>query len=223
MTIHHLNCGLLQAPGCPAAACHCLLLESESRLVLVDTGIGLQDIQDPLRRVGQVAIDAAGFQFHEHLTAARQIAALGWSPRDVTEIVLTHGDADHAGGLVDFPRRGSISEIYLLPLFGHTLGHCGVAIQDGDSWLVHVGDAYYLRVELSDDRHPISQLTALRAMDDWQRRESLEKIRQLAQHRNITTLGYHDFSEFPVRPSVRRRQQTDCHAGDASLPGPREP
>jgi glyoxylase-like metal-dependent hydrolase (beta-lactamase superfamily II) len=32
-------------------------------------------------------------------------------------------------------------EMYLLPLFGHTAGHCGVAVKDGDGWLLHVGDA----------------------------------------------------------------------------------
>jgi glyoxylase-like metal-dependent hydrolase (beta-lactamase superfamily II) len=31
--------------------------------------------------------------------------------------------------------------MWLLPLFGHTAGHCGVAIQDGGGWLFHVGDA----------------------------------------------------------------------------------
>jgi len=32
-------------------------------------------------------------------------------------------------------------EMYLLPLFGHTAGHCGVAVKDGARWLLHVADA----------------------------------------------------------------------------------
>ena len=32
-------------------------------------------------------------------------------------------------------------EMYLLPLFGHSPGHCGVAVKDGDGWLLHVADA----------------------------------------------------------------------------------
>jgi len=32
-------------------------------------------------------------------------------------------------------------EMYLIPLFGHTAGHCGVAVKDGDGWLFHVADA----------------------------------------------------------------------------------
>jgi len=31
--------------------------------------------------------------------------------------------------------------MYLIPLFGHTSGHCGVAIKDGDGWLFQGGDA----------------------------------------------------------------------------------
>ena len=32
-------------------------------------------------------------------------------------------------------------EMYLIPLFGHTRGHCGVAIQDENGWLFQCGDA----------------------------------------------------------------------------------
>jgi glyoxylase-like metal-dependent hydrolase (beta-lactamase superfamily II) len=32
-------------------------------------------------------------------------------------------------------------EMWLVPLFGHTRGHCGVAIRTASGWLFHVGDA----------------------------------------------------------------------------------
>lgn len=35
--------------------------------------------------------------------------------------------------------------IYLIPLFGHTRGHCGVAIQDGDNWIFQKGDGIVAR------------------------------------------------------------------------------
>ena len=31
--------------------------------------------------------------------------------------------------------------MWLLPLFGHTSGHCGVAVSNGAGWLLHTGDA----------------------------------------------------------------------------------
>lgn len=245
--MHHINCGYLHKPPGPRAVCHCLLLEGKSGLILVDTGIGLLDVQRPTERLGQPLIDMAGFLFDEADTAVRQIEKLGLRPADVKHIVLTHGDPDHAGGLADFPEaqvhvsveehdsitRGSwryipiqfahgprwktwprsehrwfglearpldlglASEAFLVPLFGHTQGHCGVAIPQGDRWLLHVGDAYYLRVELSTDDHPVSALAAQRADDDAQRRATLEHLRRLHQtHAAVIDLcGYHDAEE----------------------------
>lgn len=249
MKIHHLNCGLLHAPPNPPASCHCLLLEQAGQLVLIDTGLGLQDIAQPMERIGPETIAAAGFQFHEHLTALRQIERLGFKPSDVTDIVLTHGDPDHAGGLADFPNAAvhvsaeehsaiktggprysplqfahgprwvvhsrfdepwlgisvrplqllAGSDIFLVPLPGHTRGHCGVAVREEDRWLMHVGDAYYLKAELTTDDHPVSALASVRAQDDRMRRESLALLRRLAQDHGeqVQLIGYHDFSEFP--------------------------
>jgi glyoxylase-like metal-dependent hydrolase (beta-lactamase superfamily II) len=41
--------------------------------------------------------------FREEMTAVRHVARLGFDPRDVRHILLTHLDFDHAGGLDDFP------------------------------------------------------------------------------------------------------------------------
>ncbi len=43
----------------------------------------------------------------------------------------------------DFPaaRLPFEPEMWLVPLFGHSRGHCGVAIQTEGGWLFHVGDA----------------------------------------------------------------------------------
>lgn len=94
---------------------------------------------------------------------------------------------------------GFASEVLLIPLFGHTLGHCGVAVRRGERWALHVGDAYYLRVELETDDHPVSLLAAARADDDALRRASLGQLRRLARDHGdeIDLFGYHDGSEFP--------------------------
>jgi glyoxylase-like metal-dependent hydrolase (beta-lactamase superfamily II) len=101
MRIHHLNCGTLRLPGAPMV-CHVLLLETDAGLVLVDSGFGLADIADPARRIGpfrhviRPLLDPAE-------TAIRQVERLGFDPRDVRHILLTHFDIDHIGGLSDFP------------------------------------------------------------------------------------------------------------------------
>jgi glyoxylase-like metal-dependent hydrolase (beta-lactamase superfamily II) len=95
---------------------------------------------------------------------------------------------------------GFSAEVLLVPLFGHTLGHCGVAVQQEGRWLLHVGDAYYLRAELTTDDHPVSAIACQRADDDAQRRESLERLRDLVRHHGeeVDLVGYHDLAELPA-------------------------
>jgi glyoxylase-like metal-dependent hydrolase (beta-lactamase superfamily II) len=95
---------------------------------------------------------------------------------------------------------GFESEVLLIHLPGHTIGHCGVAVQQGDRWLLHVGDAYYLRVETVSDDHPVSQLAAQRADDNEQRLASLAEIKRLLRDHSdeIDLFGYHDPAEFPA-------------------------
>lgn len=83
--------------------CHCLLIETEDTLVLIDTGFGLQDVADPPSRLSRFFLTMLSPKFREDMTAARQIERLGFSVTDVRHIVLTHLDFDHAGGLDDFP------------------------------------------------------------------------------------------------------------------------
>lgn len=114
MRVHHLNCGT----HCPLGGAffdgasrgalanivtHCLLIETDQGLVLVDTGCGLQDVQRTHARLPWVWPMVLNVRLHARDTALRQIEALGFSARDVRHIVLTHLDFDHAGGIEDFP------------------------------------------------------------------------------------------------------------------------
>ncbi|MGD8604965.1 MAG: hypothetical protein PVF49_10390, partial [Anaerolineales bacterium] len=40
------------------------------------------------------------------------------------------------------------SQILLVPLVGHSAGHCGVAIEVEGSWLMHCGDAFVRQVQI---------------------------------------------------------------------------
>src|SRR5205823_4708337 len=39
--------------------------------------------------------------------------------------------------------KGLPPEILLIPLAGHTRGHAAVAVETGEGWLLHAGDAYF--------------------------------------------------------------------------------
>ena len=82
---------------------HCLLVEMANGLVLVDTGFGLADVATPKERLGRPFLFATRPELRPEQTAVRQIEALGFDPRDVRDVVVTHLDLDHAGGLSDFP------------------------------------------------------------------------------------------------------------------------
>lgn len=82
---------------------HCLLIETGTELILVDTGFGLRDVQDPKSRISKFFLEMVSPDFREELTAIRQIEKLGFDANDVRHIILTHLDFDHAGGLDDFP------------------------------------------------------------------------------------------------------------------------
>jgi glyoxylase-like metal-dependent hydrolase (beta-lactamase superfamily II) len=115
MRVHHLNCGTMRPlgggliDGRPGAlrraemVCHCLLLESESGLVLVETGIGTPGVRRPKEWLGTEFELLVAPRSGEAETAVAQVERLGFDPGDVRHVVLTHLDLDHAGGLVDFP------------------------------------------------------------------------------------------------------------------------
>lgn len=185
--------------------CHCLLVETVNRLVLVDTGFGLQDVRHPRPRLSAFFLALLAPDLREAMTAVRQVERLGFRPSDVSDIVLTHLDFDHAGGLDDFPAArvhlmedeqraaerqrtwldrqryrppqwgsrerwrayaardggdrwfgfdsvrslaGLDTDLALVPLPGHTLGHAAVAVRDDGGWLLQAGDAYFDRREL---------------------------------------------------------------------------
>jgi glyoxylase-like metal-dependent hydrolase (beta-lactamase superfamily II) len=89
------------------------------------------------------------------------------------------------------------TEIFLVPLFGHTMGHCGVALKINDKWLFYIADAYYMRVELHDNNHPVNELAKIRADSNDLRIATVDKIRKLINnHPEIDVFGYHDIEEF---------------------------
>lgn len=244
--VHHLHCGTM----CPICAplfgqsgfkaeivCHCLLIETDQGLVLVDTGLGIQDYLQPKQRLGSFVTRLGAIVSDLSLTATAQIQQLGFQPSEVKHILISHLDFDHAGGISDFPNatihilstefnaaqshsfKNKIryrtqqfnshrywnfiepmqdetwfnfthvqalklfnDEILMIPLPGHSAGHCGIAIKQHDNWLLFCGDAYYSHLEL-DPKHHLPSLTLterLLAFDNLQRIQTLTNIQQLA-------------------------------------------
>jgi glyoxylase-like metal-dependent hydrolase (beta-lactamase superfamily II) len=115
MRIHHLNCGTMRPASrrltngrgglfeAATLTCHCLLVETDHGLVLVDSGFGLRDLADPVAAHGTWFLRLTRPALDPDETAVRQVTRLGYRPTDVRHIVLTHLDPDHTGGISDFP------------------------------------------------------------------------------------------------------------------------
>ncbi len=230
---------------------HCLLVERDSGLLLIDTGFSTADVADP-SRLPWFFRQAMGPALDATEPAIAQIRALGLDPGDVTDLALTHLDLDHAGGLVDFPAatvhvyadelhaarhprpqeraryrsvqwahgpkwrehriageswRGFESvtalgdDVLLVPLLGHTRGHCGVAVRTGDDeWLLHAGDSYFHAGEVLTPpsyNRTLSVFQSMIAASNSQRRRNQERLRDLvADHPEIRVFSAHDPTEF---------------------------
>lgn len=83
--------------------CHCLVLEVDDGLVLVDSGMGVGDLIDPRAALGALFTTVTRPRRDVADSAVRQIERFGFRAADVRHIVVTHLDLDHAGGIPDFP------------------------------------------------------------------------------------------------------------------------
>ena len=95
-------------------------------------------------------------------------------------------------------------EILMVPLLGHSAGHCGIAIKQQNQWLLFCGDAYYSHLELNpaNKLRSLSLLEKTFAEDNEKRLINLKKLQHLAQHEpTIEIICAHD-------PHELRRYQT---------------
>lgn len=274
MRVHHLSCGTMCPWGGrlwdgfsplvrPATfVCHCLLIETEAGLVLVDTGFGLADVDHP-QRLSTVFRLANRIRLREADTARRQVEARGFDAADVRHIVLTHLDFDHAGGIGDFPaatvhvldteldaamaRDGFLErgryrpmqwsgpvnwqpyssdgerwfgftcvrnlvglppDILLVPLAGHTRGHCGVAVRTLDGWLLHAGDAYFFHGQI--EARPRTPLV----LGFFQRRVDMDRATRLANQERLRALKQRHDGEVTIFNSHDAVDYENCLCAD---------
>ena len=88
-------------------------------------------------------------------------------------------------------------EIALIPLPGHTAGHCGVALKTADGWLLHCGDAFFFHGEVeSPPRCPpgLRLFQNLNQHDGKARHHNQERLRELRREHGdeVTLICSHD-------------------------------
>lgn len=234
--------------------CHCLLVESNDGLVLIDTGFAKSVLERP-KSMGLLYL-FLGLKSAVESAAVEQIKRLGFTAKDVRHLIPTHLDNDHAGAIFDFPEAtihtsvqelnaavrprgfvekaryrqfnegeksrwhvhpledgedwfgfkgvkavpGTKDDILLIPLFGHTAGHFGVAVKTEGKWLLHVGDAYYNRSELTVEKTFGLRLFQWIAHGNYSlAMQNQRRLAELQQNHGdqIEMLSAHDPSEMP--------------------------
>ncbi len=231
----------------------------------MDTGYGEQATVRPDDWVGQDLLRRTNPVLDHPI--AKQVEALGFSRTDVRDIIVTHLDLDHAGGLADFPEatvhvhqaeldavarqpydrrqrmryrpaqfghgpkwstydesdssddhwfgfqavrqlHGLPPEILMVPLAGHTPGHVGVALDTGDGWLLHAGDAYSYHGQLADKPSMPLGARVFQWSVDTQRQRRIDNQRRLRDlvrdHRSmVTVFSSHCATEFEQLRAAR--------------------
>ena len=231
------------------AVTQCLLIEGKDSLTLIDTGIGKKQILENLNgNLNWAHKNLFGFKFSVDESAIEQIKKLGFNPKDVKDIFVTHLDFDHAGGIPDFPwatihtsneelltskNKWSIhnkrycrelwknhirirpydsskgesldsllnvqrphlvdSDIYLIPLPGHTLGHFGYYLKENN--LFFAGDGFLHNCQLNESvaNTPLilKIYNSISTMDSDLYDTSLNNIKEIKK-RNIQVVNSHD-------------------------------
>ena len=120
-------------------------------------------------------------------------------------------------------------DVRLVALPGHTPGHAGVAVRAGDRWLLHAGDAYLHRHELSGAPGVPVGMKAFRLLrdeDDATRAKTLRALRRLARRAGdrVAIFSAHDAPEYRARTAPERafaavRRAARARPREAAGPG----
>lgn len=78
--------------------CRCLLLESNEKKILIDTGLGSDFEEKYGPKLGPQFAKFYAVQGKDESGVIRALKEKGLSPDDITDVILTHLHFDHAGG-----------------------------------------------------------------------------------------------------------------------------
>jgi glyoxylase-like metal-dependent hydrolase (beta-lactamase superfamily II) len=102
-------------------------------------------------------------------------------------------------------------DILMIPLPGHTLGHCGIAVRGKDKWLLHAGDAYFFHGQI-EQRPRVPVVLGL-----FQRRADMDRAARLANQERLRALKQRHDSAVTIVNSHDPEHYESCrcaaHAG----------
>lgn len=159
---------------------------------------GLSDFPDAVVHVHRTELDAAlardTFRARKRYRPPMWAHGPRWSPYDATGDPWLGFEA-----VRELP--GLPPQILAVPLFGHTHGHVGVAVERTDGWLLHAGDAYFDDREVKQPVRACGPGPALFQLvvttERGPRRHNQDRLRALhAEHPEVAMFAAHNPFEY---------------------------
>jgi glyoxylase-like metal-dependent hydrolase (beta-lactamase superfamily II) len=116
----------------------------------------------------------------------------------------TYGEeGDDWFGLRAVRGLADVDDVALVPLFGHSRGHCGIAARVGERWLLHAGDAYFHHREIDEVAFcppGLALFGRLTQVDSRARRQNQRRLGELRRRNRggIDVFCAHDPDEFDL-------------------------
>lgn len=160
----------------------------------LDHGGGMADF--PWARVHLHGVELRAAQARATLMERERYRPIHWAHDPKWQAYEDQGD-DWFGIRAIRKLEGLSAEIALVPLFGHSRGHSGVAVKDGDRWLLHAGDAYFHHGELELPRRCPPALDAFQKLVQFDAKARWENSARLGKlHREkqgwVSIFSAHD-------------------------------
>jgi glyoxylase-like metal-dependent hydrolase (beta-lactamase superfamily II) len=162
----------------------------------IDHAGGLPDFPDA--KVHLHAREHAAATTRRHFKERERYLPAHWSHGPKWELYTEDGDTWR--GLPAIARLRHVdADIGILPMHGHTRGHCAIIVRDRERWLVHAGDAYFHSTSITGGSVPLGfrAFELATEMSSSQRRASLAALRRLRESYNdVALFCAHDPQEY---------------------------
>lgn len=166
---------------------------------------GLSDFPDAHVHVHETELAAA--RRRHGMRGRRRYRPRMWA-HDPKWRTYTHGGEPWLGFDAVREMDGLGDDVLMVPLFGHTHGHCGIAVSTADGWLLHAGDAYFDAREIKLPQRRCGLEVALFQLmvttERAGRRHNQDRLRTLhVDHSDVDIFCAHN--PFEYRELVQRR------------------
>jgi len=159
---------------------------------------GLSDFPDAAVHVHATELEAA--RRRDGLRGRKRYRPKMWA-HDPKWRAYTSGGEPWLGFDAVRGMAGLSDDVLMVPLFGHTHGHCGIAVNTTDGWLLHAGDAYFDAREIKQPQRRCGLSVELFQMmvttEREGRRHNQDRLRALhADHPEVDIFCAHNPLEY---------------------------